>query len=178
MKRFALCLCVLALASCSMFHRESDAAAALPSCPETGLVKGAAYFPVIVGNAPHLAAADLAASAQLKNLSGTCKYKKGEVVLSLTLNFAGIRGAKGPGLGSQTFPYFVAVISPDDQILQREVFSTKVDFDNTTGAGASSEDHEIRVPLADVSKGPSYRVAAGFTLTPQQAKFNKENNAN
>lgn len=178
MKRIALCLCALALTGCSMFHRTDDAAAAAtPACPATGLVKGAAFFPVISGDAPHQAAADLAASAALRNMTGDCKYEKGEIVLNLTLNFVGRKGPKGPGLGSQSFPYFVAVLSPDDQILQRQVFSTTVDFDNTTGAGVSSEDHKISVPLKNMSQGPSYKIAAGFTLTSQQAKYNKENNA-
>lgn len=176
MKRIALCACVLALAGCAMFHKDSDL---VPACPDAGLVKGASFFPMTVGDAPHQAAGDLAAAASLKTFSRSCEYRKnGEVDVKLTLNFTGQRGARGEKLETQSFPYFIAVLSPSDQILQRQVFSTSVDFDNTTGAGASSEDHTIRIPLKDVKQGPNYKIAMGFTLTPKQAQYNKENNAN
>ena len=83
MKRFALCFCALALAGCSMFHGGGSEAAATPACPATGLVKGAAFFPIVEGNKPHQASADLLASGTVQSLGGGCKYRKGEVVLDL-----------------------------------------------------------------------------------------------
>jgi hypothetical protein len=177
MKILALCICLLALAGCSMFHKQDPKVAAL-TCPATGLVPGSSSFPVIEGNKAHSGPADVAALGHTQSITGDCKFKKGEVEVNLTLNFTGQKGAKGAKLTEQVFPYFVAVVSPNDEILQRQVFSTTVDFDNATGAGTSSEDHRIHVPMKDFSASGSYRIAAGFTLTPQQATYNKDNNAN
>lgn len=176
MKKIALFCCALALlAGCSMMRHKANAT---PACPMTGVLRGASFYPVLASDALHLAAADLAASAAIRgSLEGTCKYTSdGEVSVKLVLSFAGRRGAKGEKLEEYKFPYFIAVLSPDDQILQRQEFSTTVDFDNA-GAGISEEDHKIRIPLADRMKGPAYKITAGFRLTPQQVTYNKENNA-
>ena len=175
MKRIALCLGVLMLASCSMFH--TGDAAPTPGCPATGLVKGAGFYPLIAGGDAHSASGDLVAFARVQGIEGGCKFGKDGITANLTINFAGHRGPKGDNLGSQKFPYFIAVLSPDGQILQRQAFSTTVSFDNGAGGGASSEEHRILVPLKDLSLSPSYQIAAGFALTPRQAQYNKENHA-
>ncbi|MEZ0222919.1 MAG: hypothetical protein ACAH83_00065 [Alphaproteobacteria bacterium] len=176
MKKIALFCCAVAmLAGCSMLRHKADDT---PACPMIGVLRGASFYPVIASDAPHLAEADLAASATMRgSVDGTCKYtKNNEVVVKVALGFAGRRGAKGARLDEHKFPYFVAILSPDDEILQRQEFSTTVDFDNT-GAGASQEDHTIRIPLPDRMKGPAYKITAGFRLTPQQVTYNEENNA-
>jgi hypothetical protein len=155
----------------------SGDAAPTPGCPATGLVKGSGFYPVIAGQAPHAAEGDLVASARVQGIEGGCKFGKDGITLDLTINFTGHQGPKGSKLDSQKFPYFLAVLSPDGQILQRQVFSTTVSFDNGAGGGTSSEEHRIRVPLKDLSLSPSYQIAAGFTLTPRQAQYNKENHA-
>jgi hypothetical protein len=175
MKKIALfCCALLALAGCSMLKNKADA---VPDCPMVGVLRGASFYPVIASDAPHLAAADLAAAASLGGaVEGNCKYTGNEVSVKLSLSISGQRGAKGEKLKEYKFPYFVAVLSPDDQILQRQEFSTTVDFDNA-GTGVSIEDHKIRIPLQDRMKGPAYKITAGFQLTPQQVTYNRENNA-
>lgn len=146
MKKIALfCCTLLALAGCSMLGHKAEV---VPDCPMTGVLRGASFYPVIASDAPHLAAADLAASATMGGaVEDTCKYTRdGEVSVRLSLVFSGRRGAKGEKLKEYKFPYFIAVLSPDDQILQRQEFSTTVDFDNA-GAGASEEEHKVRIPL-------------------------------
>lgn len=176
MKKTALFCCALVLlAGCSVLKRK---AVETPACPMTGVLRGASFYPVIASDAPHLAAADLAASVSVRgSLEGTCEYsRESEVVVQLSLGFSGSRGAKGEKLKEVQFPYFIAVLSPDDQILQRQEFSTTVDFDNT-GAGTAEESHKIRIPLQDRMKGPAYKITAGFKLTPRQVTYNRENNA-
>ncbi len=176
MKRIALATGVLLLlAGCSIFHKTP---AALPGCPSTGLVHGASFYPVLAGTAAHQAPGDLAASARFESFTGDCKFRKGQpgVDVSLTLNFAGAKGPRGEKLETQAFPYFVAVLSPDEQILQRQVFTTKIDFDKT-GTGTSSEEQRIHIPLTDNMQAPGYKIAAGFALNLQQDKYNKENHA-
>jgi hypothetical protein len=171
MKQLFAGFILLLLAACAAGGDE-------PACPSTGFVRGAATYPVIATEAKQMAAGDLAARGVLGRITGSCKYKgENEVALDLTLTFAANRGAKGPGLEAQQLPYFIAVLSPDDEILQRQEFSTKVAF-NDAGIATGSEEHRIRIPLKDRMAAPTYKVAVGFRLTPRQADYNRQNHEN
>jgi hypothetical protein len=57
--------------------------------------------------------------------------------------------------------------------LQRQAFSTKVDFDNNAD-GVSKEEHTIRIPVPSPDAAHGYKIVIGFSLTPEQAAYNKQ----
>ncbi|MDE1151514.1 MAG: hypothetical protein PW788_03160 [Micavibrio sp.] len=185
---FALALC-LSLASCGegydrMFHPEKaeKEEAARPRCPQTGLVATSDDYPAARDGAlaQHLTPADIVAKGHIVNFGGGCAYndKTAQMDFSLEIDFSAQKGPAAnngtkKGINIVEFPYFIAVLGPDETILQRQEFSTKVDFDNKDAA-FSKEAHEIHIPVSDKTTTGKYKIALGYRLTPAQAAFNKQ----
>lgn len=155
--RLIALLAALFLSGCAMF---SDPEEDL-FCPEVGLI---AYADVVTLST---------ASAVINGFNGECTFKAGSgVEVELTLPFA---AKKNKGAAKELkLPYFVAVLSPDETVLQREVFSTTVSFGENS-MGESREEQTITIPVSSPVEAYKYKVAVGFALTPEQLKHNKEN---
>lgn len=103
---------------------------------------------------------------------GECTYSEFGVTVALDLP---ILGAIGPANTSQTaaYEYFVAVLSPTNRLLGKEVFVTAVTFDET-GNGTILEELEQVIPLPDgAGSGNRYSILVGFQLSPQQLQYNR-----
>ncbi|MFH1158374.1 MAG: hypothetical protein V1721_05760 [Pseudomonadota bacterium] len=150
-------LAVLFLSGCAMFSPSEE----VFSCPETGLVSRASS---VVSNG---------AEARIGGFSGECRFEKNRVEISLTLPFTARKGAADPPLKEEKLSYFIAVLSPEEDILQRRSFSTKIEFDKD-GNGGSMEEHVLKIPMANPSEAHRYKVAIGFAQTTDQLKHNKE----
>ena len=190
-KRLVLTLCcLLLLTGCdatrkaynATFHSNDDdyvAPKAGPSCPTVGVVPEANTYPAFQAGMSQKDPKNLVAAGYIGVFRGDCTFKDGkEAVFDLEINFGGTKGPKGrensaKEIGSAVFPYFIAVLSPDETILQRQAFSTKVDFDNKTD-GVSKEEHTIRIPVTSPEAAHGYRIVIGFSLTPEQVAFNKQ----
>lgn len=143
----------------------------LPSCPDTGLVLGAAQLYDFKAGADKIEPNRIIA-ASLENYRGACRYDGGQMDFELEVDFSAWRGAMGTGLDRGQFPYFIAVLDPSENVLQRQGFSTTVPLDKT-GAGLKTEKHRLRLPLADAAAAAGYKVVIGFELTPEQLAYNR-----
>jgi hypothetical protein len=142
-------------------------------CPQTGFID---HTDRVTYLAPGGSVKDIVAKAAINSFSGECIFKDKEssdVQISLTLPFAAQKGAAGGDLKQKELPYFISVLSPDEEILQRQAFTTKIDFDNN-GNGSSTEEHVIKIPLKSRDEAYKYKVIIGFTLTHDQFKYNEE----
>lgn len=162
MKKYAVLFCALLLAACQSAGAKDGAM----QCPDTGLLREAGTFTVLTSDKAGTAE-DVIVSAEIVNFSGTCRYRNGEVEFELGLDVLAKRGPKGPSLTHYNFPYFIAILSPERQILQRQAFSTNVSFDNT-GIARAAEPHVLRIPVTDQKEAGSFQVLIGFELTPEQ----------
>ena len=155
-RNFITLLAVLLLSGCAWFSK----GAVDFSCPKTGFVADANQ---VTFDDAHVA---------MTGISGGCTLKNPhEVEVAITLPFtAQLTGAP---LKQKTAAYFIAVLAPDETILQRQAFSTKIEFDKA-GAGSSEEEHVLKIPLDNLDQAYKYKVAIGFALTPEQLKYNKE----
>jgi hypothetical protein len=157
-------LALLVLSSCS-----SD----MPSdhiCPKTGFIDKADTVAYAGGGD------EILARGVIRSFTGECKLKnkKGDVIeVALTVPFAAVRGEAGTNLKMMELPYFIAVLSPEEEILQRKAFTTKITFNNE-GAGTSEEKHVLSIPLASRADARKYKMVIGFALTPDQYKHNEE----
>lgn len=159
MKRYGVFLAVLLLSGCAMLQKETAAF----SCPKVGFIAGADKLSFSGMN------------ASFGGFTGACSVDKarGEVSLDLALPF--VAQKTDAALREQEVPYFIAVLSPEEKILQRQAFTTHILFEEAeTGRGGSTEDHVIHIPLARQEDAHAYKVAIGFALTPEQLKQNKE----
>jgi hypothetical protein len=156
--RFTALLAVILLSGCAMFSSSGEDL----FCPEVGLI-------------PYADTVSLStASVVINGFKGTCSFEKdSSVTIDLTLPFAARKKDKAVAKDLK-LPYFVAVLSPDEAVLQRQAFSTTVFFDEN-GLGGSTEEQTVTIPLTAPADAYKYKVVMGFILTPEQLKNNKEN---
>jgi hypothetical protein len=167
MKKAFLILGFLLLAGCST--QAKDAPPLI--CPDTGLMADTDTIVVFPYEIEKPADADVTAEGQIRDFRGGCKVVyKGGVDFELEIDFAAKRGANGMVLTEQDFPYFIAMLAPDETVLLREAFTTKVVFDER-GAGGQREKHSIHVPAAPAFAG-AYKIVVGFELTREQLALN------
>ncbi len=146
--RIVVFLAVLFLSGCSLFSQSKKDF----SCPETGFVSNAAIM-TLHGT-----------KARIKDFSGECKFEKDIVKIDLTLSFSAQQRTAKAALKEKELPYFIAVLSPEETILQRKAFSTKIAFDKN-GNGISTEEHVLKIPMTNPSEAYKYKVAVGFART-------------
>jgi len=186
----AMLTAALLLGGCSMFSHKDNGVA----CPETGIVKKAARLQLPGGVAPvEGKTPPPGVQAVIADFNAHCAARKGVVEMDLNVLFQASNTLAETGKFSRHLPYFIAVLSPDQHILQRTAFSTTVDFDNTAeskprivksaadaepGADDSArkagrtaeavEQHVIKPPGAAGTNPADYTVAIGFALSPSQ----------
>lgn len=163
------------------------------ACPETGILQDAGDITVFKDGADQKLE-NVVASARLVNYSGGCSYKNGQVRFQLNLDFQAVQGAEGKKLKRFDFPYFIAILSPEEEVLQRQSFSTTVPFDNKRqgaaavdasrthavylgGAGTMMEEHHLALPVESRDTVRQHKVVVGFALTPEQLAFNRDDAA-
>ena len=131
-------------------------------CPQTAILEQAQEVLDYGGETPD--PAQLVAKARMASVEGDCAYRAKGIDLAFTLH---IVSARGPRLGSQaSFPYFVAVIDPAENILSRQVLTASFKFSNSDKTLAGDEKLHIFIPIpeAALQSGPDYRVLMGFQL--------------
>ena len=143
-----------------------------PICPKTGFIGRTDTIAYLKPGSVK----DVVATASIRGFSGECRFedkKKEAIEVSLSLPFYAQKGsAAAADLKEKELSYFIAVLSPDETILQRQAFTTKVSFDNT-GTGNNTEEHTVKIPLKHID-ADKYKVIIGFALTRDQLKYNEE----
>jgi len=181
----AACALSLGLSGCAVFAKPDDTV----RCPDTGLIQDAATMTVFAEDSAQTLE-NVVMQGKLDNYGGGCTYKDGMVEFVLELDVAAAQGPKGRTLKSGQFPYFVAVLGPDEEVLQRQSFSTTVPFDNVPPAapvdasrtmavrpgksGVMIEQHHLRLPAENKADLHTHKVVIGFELTPAQLAFNRD----
>jgi hypothetical protein len=156
----------LFLAGCGSTGRGAEN---LP-CPDTGLILTAASMTSF--NADPASDQNMVVEATLANYRGACRWRQEVLEFMLEVDVAARRGAAGETLKRGEFPYFIAILDPEENVLQRQGFSTTVSFDNN-GSGVSTEKHVLRLPLEDRKNVRLHKVVIGFELSPEQLAYNR-----
>lgn len=183
--KIALCVALAFLSGCTGTGKNPDA---IP-CPETGIIQDAGEITVFKDDTDQKLE-NVVTSARLVNFSGACRYKDEKLHFQLNLDFQAVQGAEGKQLKRGNFPYFIAILSPEEEVLQRQSFSTTVPFDNKRqgaaavdasrthaiylgGAGTMKEEHRLLLPAESRETARQHKVVVGFALTPAQLDFNR-----
>jgi hypothetical protein len=167
----AALLSALFLAGCTGAGAQKDD---LP-CPDTGLILAAAQMVSLDAKAAAAGKAgeeDIVVEATLADYRGACRWRQETLEFMLEVDVTARRGAAGTALRRARFPYFIAVLDPEENVLQRQGFSTTVSFDNN-GTGLTTEQHILRLPMKDSKIVRLHKVVMGFELTPEQLAYNR-----
>jgi hypothetical protein len=176
MKKFGSLFILLALVACSSDKPEPPKDASPEPeiktenliCPQVAIIKEADEV-FDYGGAEKPDADQLVSKARLKAISGDCAYRKGDekesgIDIAFTLNAA---AARGPRLGGNevSFPYFIAVVDPAENILSRQVVTAQFKFSGENKVTETYDPLHVFIPMPekDLTSGPDYRVLIGFT---------------
>jgi hypothetical protein len=186
--------CALALAACSASsdseNKEEDIKAARadavtkavndekykppkPICPQVAIIHELENVRDYGGEKPD--PDRLVSEGKLINIEGSCEYQDTGVDIAFTLHMAARRG---PRLGSNRvdFPFFIAVVDPDQNILNKDQMTASFQFDEDKRTAAHDEPLHVFLPLAKAKDqdGPNYQVLLGFQLNEGQLKDVRE----
>ena len=142
-------------------------------CPETGLMLDATHLTAF--DPPATTDANKAVlTARIDNYRGACRMRdNGALEFVLDIEIGGRKGpAASKDLERAQFPYFIAVLGPNEDVLQRQSFQSRVMF-NKDGHGFAVEKHTLRLPMEDKKSIRQHKVVIGFELTPEQLAFNR-----
>jgi hypothetical protein len=163
MKKTAFALFLL-LAACSGTPKEAG------DCPVAGVLQGAGNIPIFTGSA---AKDNIRVRGTFGTFRGACRQKTSDSVeFLLEIDILANKTALAGGLQGLKLPYFIAVVDDGENVLQKERFWTKVDFDNKSAA-KTTEEHTIRFPLSSGGTPRDYKIVFGFELTKEQLDFNR-----
>ncbi len=140
----------------------------MPDCPRPVSLTDAAYMPIFTGEKT-----ELAAESKLGGITGSCAFEKGSAVMEIKVTFLARKAKPELDIKKLAVPYFIAILSPDQQVLQRQAFSTKIGFDNA-GFGASTEEHTLRIPVPSKEAAGGYNVVVGLELSQDQLAYNRK----
>jgi len=159
----------LMLSGCAGKNRE------VLSCPETGLMRYAdsAIYTDAAGNETGY--------AEFVDFRGSCRFaRRGPeaVLVDLDLTFyAEDRSDAERPPRRKDIEYFVAILSPDDRILVKEVFQIPVTIDRDVRSGMETETVQKRIPLENKRDAGDYQIVLGLQLTPEQLERNRKKGA-
>lgn len=194
-----LFIVLLSVASCGTKKNQNLGAHEVRlRCPETGLMHFTEKA-VITNDA-----GQVISQVSLHDFSGACKFPKNPedkaVMVDIDLTFyaetvdpedgkmpALIGGMRKPDRkpGSETeeenldagvknFDYFVTILSPDEEILAKSVFSAAIELDKSVGSAVAVESLQQRIPLPDLAHAGAYKIIFGLQLTPAQLAYNRK----
>jgi hypothetical protein len=162
-----------ALAGCSSSGKSKAAQKTNPApCPPVTVLADAARSIEFDGEQR---LEDVAYSAEFVKAELQCRYFEDKPIdASLTVKMAFGRGPKGESAG-HAYKYFVAVTRRDLEVIEKAEFEIPVQFDKEeTIKIVEDRVKQILIPRAnkDIS-GTNFEIVVGFSLTPQQAIFNR-----
>jgi hypothetical protein len=118
---------------------------------------------------------NVAYTAEILDVELACRYY-GEkpIEASVKLDLAFGRGPKGADK-SHSFTYFVAVTRTNMEVIEKAEYTVPVEFGDEERVRTSREKiGTIVIPRKDKDiSGTNFEVVIGFSLTPQQAIFNR-----
>jgi len=160
----ALALAALAMSGCA-----SKKAADL-TCPKVMPAPGADKI-VLFRPGGH-DVSDVIYGGMIYGIDVTCDHDKVGVSVNAEIVFFGERVERD--MPAVSFPYFVALLDPQDNVLDEEAFKVPIDFVAAERyRRAPPEKITVRLPLKNSAAASAYSVLVGFQLTPEQMAINR-----
>ena len=142
-------------------------------CPQASVVPELADYTDFNDNAAP-SSRTMISHAQMNNLQSQCQFGPQSVTVDVKINFDGALGPQGStgGKPSYSYPFFVAITSPAGTILAKEVFAANMAYDSGSQQTHQESMRQI-IPVPNKDTAQSYKILAGFQLSPQQLAYNR-----
>jgi len=117
------------------------------------------------------------ASARFTTLDATCSVAPNSVTLEITLDFegeAGVVGLRNQGSeASFAYPYFLSVITPNGQILSKDVFALSMIYNEGKSRVHKQDRLRQTIPLMSGQQADEYQIVIGFQLSEDELAYNR-----
>lgn len=140
------------------------------SCPKIMGAPGADTI-ALFGPGGH-AAKDVMVGGKISDLQAKCVPEKVGVAVNAEIQFYAERASMD--IKDATFPYFVALLDPQEHVVLEEAFQFPFPFlPGKSYRRLPAEKITVHVPVKKEGEGGAYTVVVGFQLTPDQLAFNR-----
>lgn len=151
-------------------------ASAGADCPQVKALKDLSSISQF--STPQAPSADkLIASSKLENITAACQISGNAVTVELSLDFAGTLGPVGVkdlnGQANYTYPYFLTVITPNGDIMSKDVFALSMIYANEQLSVRKQDKLRQIIPLLDGKKANEIQIIIGFQLTADELSYNR-----
>ncbi|MBT3396447.1 MAG: hypothetical protein HOH89_03570 [Alphaproteobacteria bacterium] len=153
----------LALAGCQALVEQQARA-----CPSVAILADTDIVTILVPNADPPA---VAAEATLSRVNSECQANDARVEVELAFQIDALRGATTDA-GVIELPFFVAVTDGQGRVLGKDIFFSRLTFDES-GHAAQVEQLVETIPLADGEMPVGFQIIVGFQLTPEELQYNQ-----
>jgi hypothetical protein len=150
-----------------------------PACPGTAILGDAADFSLYRATAANGGGGrdltDMVLQARVVSVSGSCKQGDGKNQIAVTVSI-GVDLTRGPAMSGREVdvPLFLAVVQGDTIVdkhisLMHSIFPPNVDRITLTPGEV-----DLSLSVTPDKSGASYTILAGFQLTPDQLRLNRQ----
>ncbi|MFM8990126.1 MAG: hypothetical protein ACKOUS_10950 [Alphaproteobacteria bacterium] len=119
---------------------------------------------------------DISAQIRIADVVVDCKRDRRLVTVDLQIAIAAERGPANRS-GRQDVGYFVAVVDPQGNVMNRQSFSVAFAWPENRVRVGTVEDIEPRIPVDSPEKASSYQIWVGLQLDEEQLQWNRRGGA-
>ena len=165
----ATAVLILLVGGCALFQKPPPG-----PCPRVSVLGVAAKL-VLFRPGPGRDLIDVEFEGEITPLGGGCNYVDRDRAIEMRLEFR-IAALRGPAAVGPTveFPYFVAIVGPDQAILAKQVFASPIEFEKNRRRAGALEQTDQTIPLAEGQTGADFEILVGFQLTAAQLDYNRQ----
>jgi len=119
----------------------------------------------------------LVSVTKLDKMTATCDVATNSVTVELALDFSGTLGPIGVkdlnGQANYTYPYFLSVVSPDGQIMSKDVFALSMVYENGQINYHRQDTLRQVIPLLSGQEANKFQIIIGFQLSESELAYNR-----
>ncbi len=121
---------------------------------------------------------DAISSIAFSTVKSDCRYNEHNVVVDLDIMFDGTLGPRArvwkTDKPSFAYPYFVAITTPDGDIIAKEVFAATISYGDNQETATHEEHMRQIIPLNGDTYGTEHELLIGFQLTEDELFYNRK----
>ncbi len=121
---------------------------------------------------------NLTSRVAITSAESSCELSAKTATVDLKLIFDGTLGPKGRAQKTDkpffSYPFFVAVTTPNGKILAKEIFAASMTYSANENKHTYYENMRQIIPIKSKQQARFYNILIGFQVTSDQLKYNRE----